>query len=90
MIEATYRKAHRAASSLRAKKGGADDQRGRLIGRPKGGCNTKLHAVTKANGQPLKFFVTAGQVGDYTGAAALPGSLPKAKWLLADRGYVAD
>ncbi len=27
---------------------------------------------------------------DYTGAAALLGSLPKAGWLLADRGYDAD
>ena len=27
---------------------------------------------------------------DYTGAAALLGSLPKAEWLLADRGYDAD
>lgn len=26
----------------------------------------------------------------YTGAAALLGSLPKADWLLADRGYDAD
>ena len=34
--------------------------------------------------------MSAGQVSDYTGAAALPGSLPKAGWLLADRGYDAD
>ena len=33
----------------------------------------------------------AGQrVRDYTGAAALLGSLPKADWLLSDRGYDAD
>ncbi|MFV0291883.1 MAG: transposase, partial [Paracoccus sp. (in: a-proteobacteria)] len=31
-----------------------------------------------------------GQVSDYTGAAALLGSLPKAEWLLADRGHDAD
>ena len=34
--------------------------------------------------------MTAGQISDYTGAAALLGSLPKADWLLADRGYDAD
>ena len=34
--------------------------------------------------------MTAGQVSDYTGAAALLGSLPAAEWLLADRGYDAD
>lgn len=32
----------------------------------------------------------AGQVSDYTGAADLLDELPKAKWLLADRGYDAD
>jgi transposase len=86
MIDATYLKAHRTASSLRVKKGGL----GRLIGRTKGGMNTKLHAVTDANGRPLSFFMTAGQVSDYTGAAALLDDLPKAQWLLGDRGYDAD
>ena len=71
-------------------KGGPDDQRARLIGRTKGGLNTKLHAVTDGKGRPLRFFMTAGQVSDYTGAAALMGSLPAAEWLLADRGYDAD
>ena len=52
--------------------------------------NTKLHAVTDAEGRPIRFFMTAGQVSDYTGAAALLGSLPPADWLLADRGYDAD
>ena len=52
--------------------------------------NTKLHAVTDANGRPISFFITACQVSDYTGAAALLDELPKAKWLLADRGYDAD
>jgi len=52
--------------------------------------NSKLHAVTDAEGRPIRFFMTAGQVGDYTGAAALLGGLPKAEWLLADRGYDAD
>jgi len=52
--------------------------------------NTKLHAVADATGRPIGFFMSAGQVSDYTGAAALLGSLPKAGWLLADRGYDAD
>ena len=52
--------------------------------------NTKLHAVTDAEGRPIRFFMTAGQVRDYTGAAALLGSLPKAERLLADRVYDAD
>jgi transposase len=52
--------------------------------------NTNLHAVTDAKGRPLRLFMTAGQVSDYPGATALLGSLPKAEWMLADRGYVAD
>ena len=52
--------------------------------------NTKLHAVTDTAGRPIRFFMTAGQVSDDTGAAALPGGLPPADWLLADRGYDAD
>ena len=52
--------------------------------------NTKLHAVTDASGRPIRFFITAGQVSDYTGATALLSGLPDAQWLLADRGYDAD
>jgi transposase len=52
--------------------------------------NTKLHAVTDADGRPIRFFMTAGQVSDYTGAAAVLCSLPSAEWLLAERGYDAD
>ena len=57
-----YLKAHRTASSLQVKKDPC-----RLIGRTKDGMNTKLHAVTDRNGRPLSFFMTAGQVSDYSG-----------------------
>ena len=97
MIDATYLKAHRTASTAllptfrsRAIVGSEKGDLGRLIGRTRGGMNTKLHAVTDANGRPLSFFMTAGQVSDYTGAAALLDDLPKAQWLLGDRGYDAD
>jgi transposase len=49
--------------------------------------NTKLHAVTDTR---VRSFITAGQVSDYTGAAALMNGLPEADCLLADRGYDAD
>ena len=52
--------------------------------------NTKLHAICDSQGRPIRLFVTAGQVSDYIGAAALLGSLPKVDWLLGDRGYDAD
>ena len=41
-------------------------------------------------GRPIRFFITAGQDSDYTGARALVSSLPSADWLLGDRGYDAD
>lgn len=34
--------------------------------------------------------MTAGQVSDYTGAAALLDDIPSAQWLLSDRGNDAD
>lgn len=43
-----------------------------------------------ANGLPLSFFMTAGQMSGYTGAVALLDELPKAQWMFADRGYDAD
>ncbi|SIT09128.1 transposase, IS4 family [Paracoccus saliphilus] len=52
--------------------------------------NTKLHAVCDSQGRPIHFFITAGQVSDYKGAAALLSNLPKVEWLLGDRGYDAD
>ena len=52
--------------------------------------NAKLHAVTDSLGRPMRFFISAGQVSDYTGARALMNSLPSADWLLGDRGYDAD
>ena len=52
--------------------------------------NTKLHAVTDANGRPISLFMTAGQVSDYTGAAPLLDNLLRAQWLLGDGGYDAD
>ena len=68
------------------KKGGC----GRLIGQTKGEMTTKPHAVTEGNGRPVHFFITAGQVSDYTGAAVVTNGLSEADWLLADRRYDAD
>jgi len=52
--------------------------------------NTKLRAVTDALGRPIRFFMSAGQVSDYFGARALVSSLPRAEWMIVDRGYDAD
>ena len=41
--------------------------------------NTKVYAVADANGRPFSYFMTAGQVSDNIGAAALLDDLPKAQ-----------
>jgi transposase len=83
MIDATHLKAHRTAASL-LKKGVP-----RRIGRTKGGLNSKLHAVCDGNGRPLVMLLSEGQMSDYKGAALMLPALPKAKALLADKGYDA-
>jgi transposase len=41
-------------------------------------------------GRPVAMLLSEGQMSDYKGAAMLLPVLPKAKELLADRGYDAD
>ncbi len=84
MIDATYLKARRTASSLGAEKGG----RGRLIGRTKGGMNAKPHAICDSKGRPINVCVSAGRVSDCIGARALLFSLTDTDWL--HWGYDAD
>ena len=57
---------------------------------PKGRYEPKLDAVIDQSGRLLSFFMTAGSISDYTGAAALLDGLPVAQWILGDRGYDAD
>lgn len=86
-IKATHLHAHRIASSL---VWGFNRERGRLIGRTKGGLNSKLPAVTEEMGRSIQLFFIAGNVSDYIGARALLPSRPTENWMLADRGYYAD
>jgi hypothetical protein len=90
MIDAACLKAHRTATSPLSKQGGRGGRRGRLTGRAKGGMNARLHAVTDADGRPIRVFMTGGQVSVSACAAARRGSLPNAGWLLAGRGHDAD
>lgn len=50
--------------------------------------NTRLQAIAGAQKRPVRMRVTAGPASDDTGASALPSSLPKAGWMLADRGCI--
>ena len=62
----------------------------RLIGRTKGGLNSKLHAVCDGHGRPVLLLLTEGQVSDYKGAAILQHLLPDNSIFLADGGYDAS
>lgn len=48
--------------------GGFGAQRGWLIGRTKGGVNSKLHVVANARGWPVQMFLSTNQTSDYVGA----------------------
>ena len=52
--------------------------------------NSKLHVVCDGKGRPLIMLLSEGQMSDYKGAALMIDAFPKAKALLADRGYDAD
>jgi transposase len=62
----------------------------RLIGRTKGGLNSKLHAVCDGAGRPVIFLLTQGQMSDHKGAALIYPMLPDAETLIADKGYDSD
>jgi len=59
------------------------------LGRSRGGFTTKIHAACDALGNPLRFFITAGQRSDYLKALDLIEGY-EMQALLADKGYDAD
>jgi len=59
------------------------------LGRSKGGFSTKLHAACDALGNPIRFFITAGQRSDYIKALDLIDGMIM-DFLIADKGYDAD
>ena len=44
---------------------------------PLAGFYAAVDTVTDTSGRPIRFFITAGQVSDYTGAMALLSGVPK-------------
>jgi transposase len=59
------------------------------LGRSKGGFSSKLHAACDALGNPVRFFVTAGQRSDYIKALELIEGQDMSA-LIADKGYDAN
>ena len=49
--------------------------------------NSKLHVVCDQAGKPLAMLLSEGQMSYHKGARLMLKALPKAKTLIADRGY---
>jgi transposase len=80
-----HRKRDSQGSSLGGgRKRGAEAQ---AIGRSRGGCTTKIHAIVDSCGRPIALEVTPGQLGDVRVAMALivPG-----RSLAGDAAYDSD
>ena len=83
MVDSTYVKAQRTASSFRS------DGRSRELGRSRGGITTKIHLLCNEHGRPMDFTLTGGEVADIK-IAPLLVARNKMKWLLADKAYDSD
>ena len=59
------------------------------MGRSRGGLSTKIHMAADAEGRPLSFIVTGGQVHDATQAVNLIGSVAVGA-VIADKAYDSD
>lgn len=60
------------------------------MGRSRGGLTSKIHALVDAEGRPVAFRLTGGQVADCVEADALTDALGAGDILLADKGYDTD
>ena len=82
-IDATYVRVH--ADGTKARGGSA----AQAVGRSRGGLTSKIHLLTDALGNPVRFVVTGGECSDVTQAPALlpPG---RGAHVVCDRGYDAD
>ncbi|WP_422038441.1 IS5 family transposase [Rhizobium sp. PP-CC-3G-465] len=79
-IDSSCIKVHRCA-------GGGKGGPWLMIGRTKGGRNTKLHAVCDTKGRPHVLLLTPGNVHDCKVARLCIEALPPAAELVADKGY---
>jgi transposase len=62
----------------------------REIGQSLGGRTTKIHLATDANGLPIDFKITEGDVHDSQVAKQLIDTIGEAIYLIADKGYDAE
>lgn len=83
ILDATIVRAHQDSS------GGKNGAEANAIGRSRGGCSTKLHAVVTVGAKPIEIVATVGQPHEATIAEQLLDFV-HGRACLADRGYDAD
>ena len=59
------------------------------MGRSRGGLSTKIHLVTDAQGQPVRFSLTGGQEADAPQAIPLLTGI-ETRGVIADKGYESN
>ncbi|MBK2357838.1 transposase, partial [Francisella hispaniensis] len=59
------------------------------LGRSVGGLSTKIHTLTDALGNPVKFMLTAGNVHDIVPSLELLNGIKNAH-ILADKAYFSE
>ena len=79
-IDGSYVKAHQHST-------GAATQENEGIGLSRAGNTTKIHMAVESGGLPIHFIITGGEVHDNKAAPGLIMELPKADYVIADRGY---
>ena len=62
---------------------------GEAVGRSRGGLSTKIHMVTDAQGQPVRFALTGGQEADVSQAIPLLTGI-ETEAVIADKGYESN
>ncbi|MFB8828372.1 IS5 family transposase [Azotobacter sp. CWF10] len=82
-IDGTYAKAHQHSAGARG--GGAE-----AIGASRAGRTSKIHLAVDAQGLPVEFQITGGQINDCTAAPGLIEQLPAAEVIVADKGYDSE
>jgi len=82
-IDGSYIRAHQHAS-------GARYGERRAIGISRGGATTKIHLAVDANGHPIDFKITGGEVHDSQVAGQLIEIVDRADYLIADKGYDSE
>ena len=82
-IDGSFIRAHQHAS-------GARRGETRAIGTSRGGATTKIHLAVDANGYPIDFEITGGEVHDSQIAPKLIEWVDSAEYLVADKGYDSE